>query len=200
MISNLSGIPSSSLPLQAAKLEADTTLQDGAGHKPAYNLRTLCRALEYAAAATPVYGLQRALYDGFAMSFLTQLDPGSAPRLEKLMQQHLVGGGVSMKALMRAPPTPPGPSHVLFDHFWVETGGAPLPEGKESDGKGGSFVLTPAVTQHLRNLARAVLLRRYPILLQVGGAGAVWGGEEVVLASLLETEKTGIFKVFAAFR
>lgn len=36
----------------------DTTLQDGAGHKPAYNLRTLCRALEYAAAATPVYGLQ----------------------------------------------------------------------------------------------------------------------------------------------
>jgi midasin len=41
--------------------------------------------------------LQRALYDGFAMSFLTQLDPGCAPRLEKLMQQHLVGPGVSLK-------------------------------------------------------------------------------------------------------
>lgn len=36
----------------------DATLQDGAGHKPAYNLRTLCRALEYAAQATPTYGLQ----------------------------------------------------------------------------------------------------------------------------------------------
>lgn len=71
------------------------------------------------------------------------------------------------QVLMRAPPTPPGPSHVLFDHFWVETGGAPLPEGRESDGGGGSFVLTPAVQGHLRNLARAVLLRRYPILLQV---------------------------------
>ena len=67
---------------------------------------------------------------------------------------------------MRAPPAPPGPSHVLFDHFWVETGPAPLPDNKESDGKGSSFVLTPTVTQHLRNLARAVLLRRYPILLQ----------------------------------
>lgn len=81
---------------------------------------------------------------------------------------------------MRTPPTAPGPSHVLFDHFWVETGGAPLPEGRESDGKGGSFVLTPTVTQHLRNLARAVLLRRYPILLQASGAGRgagrLWAG------------------------
>ena len=75
----------------------ESTLQDGAGHKPAYNLRTLCRALEYAAHATPTYGLQRSLWDGFAMSFLTQLDPGSGARLEKLMQQHLLGSGTSLK-------------------------------------------------------------------------------------------------------
>ena len=179
---------------------------------------------------------QRALFDGFAMSFLTQLDPSCAPRLEKLMQTHLVGSGTSLKVraggregrgegqtglqagpafqccisrvmhpaawlgrllhasklaslsapsncclamlaptsqtLMRAPPQPPGPGHVLFDHFWVETGGGQLPEGRESDGGGGAFVLTPAVKGHLRNLARAVLLRRYPILLQVG----LWAG------------------------
>lgn len=42
----------------------DATLQDGAGHKPAYNLRTLCRALEYAAQATPTYGLQVRLGTG----------------------------------------------------------------------------------------------------------------------------------------
>lgn len=101
------------------------------------------------------------------MSFLTQLDPGSAPRLEKLMQQHLLGGGVSLKTLMRAPPQPAGPGSVLFDHFWVEVGGEALPEGKdETSGNLGTFVLTDSVTQHLRNLARAVLLRRYPILLQ----------------------------------
>lgn len=131
----------------------EATLQDGAGHKPAYNLRTLCRALEYAAQATPTYGLQvrlgagavtgtgscspkpvlhaasqlfrrcvcvfvaivlptsppplfppthtsppqRALWDGFAMSFLTQLDPASGAHLEKLMQAHLLGPATSLK-------------------------------------------------------------------------------------------------------
>ena len=71
----------------------DANLQDGAGHKPAYNLRTLSRALEYASSFIPVYGLHKALYDGFAMAFLTQLDAGSMPKLEALIQQHLLGGG-----------------------------------------------------------------------------------------------------------
>lgn len=35
------------------------------------------------------------------MSFLTQLDPGCAPRLEKLIQQHLAGGA-SLKVRRRA--------------------------------------------------------------------------------------------------
>lgn len=87
----LAAHPAAPCPLQEAHL------QDGAGHKPAYNLRTLCRALEYAASATPTYGLQRSLWDGFAMSFLTQLDPPSGARLERLMQQHLLGPGTSLK-------------------------------------------------------------------------------------------------------
>jgi midasin len=150
----------------AVKDAADTTLQDGAGHKPTYNLRTLSRALEYAARASAVYGLQRALYDGFAMSFLTQLDPASNEIMEKLMLQHLVGQGTSLKALMNASPTAPSETCVLFDHYWVEVGDSPVAETREDDGKGGVFVATPTVMQHLRNLARAVLLRKYPILLQ----------------------------------
>ena len=46
---------------------------DGAGQKPAYNLRTLSRALDYARGAAPSYGMQRALYDGVSMAFLTQV-------------------------------------------------------------------------------------------------------------------------------
>ena len=65
----------------------ETTLLDGAGARPGYSLRTLCRALEYAAQATPMYGLQRALYDGFAMAFLTQLNDDCAPRVESLLQR-----------------------------------------------------------------------------------------------------------------
>ncbi|KAG7670517.1 hypothetical protein KSW81_003079 [Nannochloris sp. 'desiccata'] len=150
----------------AVKDAADTTLQDGAGHKPTYNLRTLSRALEYAARASAVYGLQRALYDGFAMSFLTQLDPSSTEIMLKLMLQHLVGQGTSLKALMNASPSAPSETCVLFDHYWVEVGDSPVAETREDDGKGGVFVATPTVMQHLRNLARAVLLRKYPILLQ----------------------------------
>jgi len=55
-------------------------LTDGAGAKPAYSLRTLCRALDYARTTAPHYGLQRALYDGFSMAFATQVR--AAERLE----------------------------------------------------------------------------------------------------------------------
>lgn len=70
----------------------DTILKDGGGHKPAYNLRTLSRALEYAVVNGRDYGMHQALYDGFAMSFLTQLDSSSARKMEALLQKHLLRG------------------------------------------------------------------------------------------------------------
>jgi hypothetical protein len=75
----------------------DTSLQDGARQKPSYNLRTLSRALGYARAAAPLYGLQRGLYDGFAVGFLTQLCPESGPRLEAALLRHLLPGVKSVK-------------------------------------------------------------------------------------------------------
>lgn len=61
---------------------------------------------------------------------------------------------------------PAGGPFVLFDCFWVEKGPLAVPEEGAADGKR-RFVQTASVKQHLKNLARAVLLRRYPILLQV---------------------------------
>jgi Midasin AAA lid domain len=81
----------SALALQA------TSLQDGAGQKAVYSLRTLSRALEYCRSALPVYGLQRSLYDGFAMAFLTQLAADSAARLEALLRSHLLGAAANLK-------------------------------------------------------------------------------------------------------
>ena len=66
-------------------------LQDGGGGRPTYTLRTLGRALEYARTAVTTYGLQRALYDGAAMAFQTQLQPASMPVLEGLLCLHLLG-------------------------------------------------------------------------------------------------------------
>ena len=73
-------------------LPQDVTLVDGAGSKPSYNLRTLSRALQYARVALPQYGLQRGLYDGCAMAFLTQLHPSSAPAMERLLRSHILSG------------------------------------------------------------------------------------------------------------
>lgn len=124
------------------------------------SLRTLSRALEYARAAMPVYGLQRSLLDGLSMTFLTLLSAATAPAVESLISAHVLKGA-RMAELCRAPPPPPG-EHVLFEQYWVEAGPLPLPDADAPD----PFILTPSVRKHLATLARAVLLRRHPILLQ----------------------------------
>ena len=75
-----------------AKRVAHTVLLDSADQKPRYSLRTLARALEYVSAASTLYGVQRAMMDGFSMSFLTLLKKEGQEILEKLMHKHLLGG------------------------------------------------------------------------------------------------------------
>ena len=77
-----------------------STLQDGAGVRPVYNLRTLTRALEYAKINADIYGIKRALMDGFSMSFQTQLDSSSSGELDRVMQLYLPPG-----ASMQVSPT-----------------------------------------------------------------------------------------------
>jgi midasin (ATPase involved in ribosome maturation) len=75
---------------QAARNDVETCkLADGANQKPHFSLRTLCRALSYIVDTAPRYGLHRALYDGFSMSFLTQLNRASYGAMEKLIHKHL---------------------------------------------------------------------------------------------------------------
>jgi midasin len=105
------------------------------------------------------------------MSFLTQLSPDCAPRMEALVLAAAMPGAKpaqAAKALSRAPPEPPGGSTVLFESFRLERGPLPLPAGgAEDDGAARRFVLTPSVRKHLANIARAALVRKHPILLQV---------------------------------
>ena len=46
----------------AVRKEAETKLVDGTGHRPHYSLRTLCRALRFAA-SNPCSSIQRSLYE-----------------------------------------------------------------------------------------------------------------------------------------
>lgn len=99
-----------------------------------------------------------------SQTFLTLLSLATAPILESLLSTHILKG-LRLAEVCRAPPEPPGQpgQHMLFEQYWVETGAAPLPDPEAPD----EFVLTPSVRRHLSTLARAVLLRKHPILLQV---------------------------------
>lgn len=59
---------------------------------PAFNLRSLARAMQYVTFAAPLHGLQRALYDGFGMSFAGMLDEEGAAAIGTLVQNHILRG------------------------------------------------------------------------------------------------------------
>ena len=75
--------------LEAREL-AHNKLTDGANHKPHYSLRTLCRSLEYVRLVVNDYGFPRGLFEGFSMSFLTQLNLQSTGMMEALLKKHLM--------------------------------------------------------------------------------------------------------------
>ena len=94
---------------------------------------------------------------------MTLLSGTTAPSLEALLTCHILKG-LRAADLNRAPARPTG-EQILFEQYWVEAGPAALPDDDTRD----EFVLTPSVRHHLSMLARAVLLRKHPILLQVRG-------------------------------
>lgn len=130
---------------KAVKKGSEERLQDGANQKPQYSLRSLYRALEYTRKAERRFGFIRALYDGFCMFFLTMLDHPSSQIMNQLMLSHLLGGKL--------------PPYISFDAYLS-------PKKDTCPGLSESYVLTKSVKEHLRNLARAVLIKRYPVLLQ----------------------------------
>ncbi|XP_032235337.2 midasin-like isoform X2 [Nematostella vectensis] len=140
--------------------EASEKLTDGTGHKPHYSLRTLCRALRYAS-TNPHGNAVRSIYEGFCLSFLTQLDRSSHPVVLSLIRTHILGH-VNAASLLNQPlPKPKEGSQdfVNFEGFWVAMGQKP-PEVPSH------YVLTRTVKENLRDLARVVSGRSFPVLLQ----------------------------------
>ena len=130
------------------------TLRDGAGRSPKYSLRSMIRALEYARSTQAQYGLMRSLYDGFCMTFLTQLNVESQSVMVSMIRGSFPPGQAA-----QVPPEPVGGNHVRVQHFWIEKGSLePNPAPR--------YILTRTITKHLKNLARVVVTRRYPALLQ----------------------------------
>ncbi|KAL1551716.1 midasin-like isoform X1 [Salvia divinorum] len=132
---------------KAAK-KSEERLQDGANQKPHYSLRSLYRALEYLKKAKRKFGLEKSIYDGFCMFFMNSLDDPSAILMNTLICKYLLGG----RSLQ------PLPYH---EYLAVKT---PTPSNDNDVLK--RYVLTESVMEHLKNLARAIFIGRYPVLLQ----------------------------------
>ncbi|CAA3030250.1 Midasin [Olea europaea subsp. europaea] len=117
---------------KAAKKESDETLQ--------YSLRSLYRALEYTKRAQRCFGVEKSLYDGFCMFFLTLLDKPSAKLMHSLISSILFGRNI--------------PQEVSYKSYLKVKG---------SDEE---YVLTSSVEKHLENVACAIFIGRYPVLLR----------------------------------
>jgi midasin len=162
--------------LSARALSASGAIQEGANNsnaassntKPHYSLRTLCRALQFAREVEKNYSFSfsRALYEGFLVSFFTQLTPDSARKLEEILLNCL---NIKKSSLsLDAPPKKPAAMLVEGIPHQLVGGSFYLPMGSElvTDALTAKFILTATVQSRLKQLARVLLTGKYPILLQ----------------------------------
>ncbi|EPE08841.1 denitrification regulatory protein nirq [Ophiostoma piceae UAMH 11346] len=151
-------------------LAEEKRLVDGANEVPHYSLRTLTRVLRYVDDVAPLYGLERALLEGFCMGFLTLLSQTSENLVMPLILDHLLGDTTSKQrrqSILSQPPKTPtdGRPYVRFlnkekdRQYWLMQGVEPPQERDD-------YIRTAYVERNLLNLVRATSTRRFPILIQ----------------------------------
>ncbi|KIK92495.1 hypothetical protein PAXRUDRAFT_571192 [Paxillus rubicundulus Ve08.2h10] len=144
-------------------LTEDRQLADGSNHRPHYSMRTLVRALTFTSDIAPMYGLRRALWEGCLMAFTMVLDGTSADIVTGLAHKHVLSGVRNPKSLLTREPSLPASrsadEFVKFGPFYLEKG--PLPGDPMED-----YIMTPSVEKKLIDLARIVLTRRFPVLIE----------------------------------
>ena len=135
-------------------------IADGANHRPHFSMRTLVRALTFAADTASTYSLRRSVWEGCLMAFTMVLDGESAKIVTSLAQKHLLSGVKNPRSILtKEPPMPASGDYVKFGPFFLEKG--PL----ESE-MGEDYIITPSVEDKLVHLSRIVLTRRFPVLIE----------------------------------
>ncbi|KAG1891663.1 uncharacterized protein F5891DRAFT_1211120 [Suillus fuscotomentosus] len=126
-------------------------LADGSNKKPHYSMRTLARALTFAADIAGLFGLRRALWEGMLMAFT------SAEAVTALAQKHILAGVRNPRSLLAREPGRSVEEFIKFGPFHLEKG--PLPEDPVEE------YIVPSLVE-LVDLARIVLTRRFPVLIE----------------------------------
>ncbi|CDO69902.1 hypothetical protein BN946_scf184884.g61 [Trametes cinnabarina] len=143
------------------RLAEERQIADGSNHRPHFSMRTLARALTFAADMAPKYSLRRALWEGCLMAFTMVLDGPSAAAVTALAQKHILAGVRNSRSLLAKETLPPSdPSaFVKFGPFYLERG--PVPEDPAED-----YIMTPSVEAKLIDLARIISAKRFPVLIE----------------------------------
>ena len=149
------------LYLEIRRLEESNQLVDGAGQKARFSLRTLTRTTTYIVDIARIYGLRRAMFEGFAMSFLTLLNKDSELLVLPLIEKYVLGDLTNRRAIMNQLPRIPIDEHkyVRFKHYWMAQGLCPVQQQP-------NYIITPFIEKNLLNLVRATSTRQFPVLLQ----------------------------------
>lgn len=138
-------------------------IADGSNHRPHYSMRTLTRALTFAAELASTYSLRRSLWEGCLMAFTMVLDSPSAAIVTELAKKHLLAGVRNPRSMLAKEPSVPhsrsAEEFVKFGPFYLEKG--PLPEDGVED-----YIMTPSVETKLIDLARIILTRKFPVLIE----------------------------------
>lgn len=142
-------------------------LVDGSSQRPLLNLRTLTRALRFARATQGLYGLPRALFEGFCLAFATTLRVDSRERTVALLA---AGLGLGALGPLRTPRLAAG--QMAVDGYVLPVGSGAV--------EAADFVLTPSVRRNVAQLARAVMAGGPPVLLE----GPTSSGKTSVVAYL----------------
>ena len=141
-------------------LSESRQISDGDNHRPHFSMRTLTRALTFAADTASAYSLRRSVWEGCLMAFTMVLDTESAQLVTSVARKHLLAGVRNPRSmLIKEPSAPKTETFVKFGPFYLEKG--PLEEDLAED-----YILTPSVNQKLIDLARIILTRRFPILIE----------------------------------
>lgn len=161
-IGDLRAVPDlAQLYMETKKLSTENKLTDGAGQRPHFSIRTLVRALIYVVDHAHVYGLRRAIFEGFCMSFLTVLNQESERLIAPLLERYVFSNAKNARGLLGQTPRAPndGNNYVQFKHYWMRQGHLEPEEQSH-------YIITPFIEKNLKNLVRASSTRRFPVLLQ----------------------------------
>ncbi|WVN89377.1 uncharacterized protein L203_104600 [Cryptococcus depauperatus CBS 7841] len=144
-------------------LVATKEIVDGSNTSPHYSMRTLARALTFAVESSPLFGIRRGLWEGYLMAFTMSLDATSAKTAHEIGEKYILAPMKNARAVLSQIPTLPSAmdpnDYVRFGPFWLEKG--PLSLAPES-----RYIITPSVQAKLSDLARVILTKRYPVLIQ----------------------------------